>query len=166
MNCYYLYNLLLSNSLIIVYIYIACAIFLLLYVCYRLFKKNFLNKKETNEYLKYSFIDNSILLKKNKIEKNGFCEVWRQQNDEYSIQILCFNEKTGEFQAFDRFHWMNEPIYDGFTCGDDYKEDLWTPIKLHYTTEWLKMQLQKRIWKEIHRSRVKGENRRCSKRHT
>ena len=145
MKCYYLYNLLLSNSLIIVYIYIACAIFLLLYVCYRLFKKIFLNKKETNKYLKYSFIDNSILLKKNKIEKNGFCEVWRQQNDEYSIQILCFNEKTVEFQAFDRFHWMNESIYNGFICGDDYEEDLWTPIKLHYTTEWLKMQLQKKI---------------------
>lgn len=97
--------------------------------------------KDTDDYLKYSFIDNSILLKANTIKKNGFYEIWRQQNDEHSIQILCFNEQTGEFQAFDRFHWMNEPISNKFTGGDYWKEDLWTPIKLHYTEKWLKEHL-------------------------
>lgn len=95
-----------------------------------------------NTYLKYSFIDNGILLKMEVIEKNGFHEVYRQQYDEYgahSIQILCFNEETGEFQAFDRFHWMDEPYFHPF-CGPNgnYKEDLWTPIKFHYTEKWLK----------------------------
>ena len=97
--------------------------------------------KNTNEYLKYSFVDNGILLKTSKIKKDGFYEIWRQQNDEHSIQILCFNERTGDFQAFDRFYWMNEPIYNRFTGVDDWEEDLWTPIKLHYTEKWLKEHL-------------------------
>ena len=98
--------------------------------------------KDTDEYLKYSFIDNGILLKTNTIKKNGFHEVWRQQNDEHSIQILCFNNETGEFQAFDRFHRMHEP-YDIPFVGEYgvYDEDLWTPIKLHYTEKWLKEHL-------------------------
>lgn len=97
--------------------------------------------EEPNIFLKYSFIDNSILLSTDTIERNGFCEVWRQQNDEHSIQILCFNEKTGGFKAFDRFHWMNEPIYNGFDKDYEYEEDLWTPIELHFTEKWLKKHL-------------------------
>lgn len=97
---------------------------------------------KSNKYLKYSFIDNSILLKTKTIERNGFHEVWRQQNDEHSIQILCFNNETGEFQAFDRFHWMHEPYSIPFVGEYDvYDEDLWTPIKLHYTEKWLKEHL-------------------------
>lgn len=100
-----------------------------------------------NTYLKYSFIDNGILLKMEVIEKNGFHEVYRQQYDEYgahSIQILCFNEETGEFQAFDRFHWMDEMYEPYFFSYCDvapqviHKEVLWTPIKFHYTEKWLK----------------------------
>lgn len=98
-------------------------------------------KKKTYQFLKYSFIDNGILLKMNTIEENGFHEVWRQQSSKYSIQILCFNEKTGEFQAFDRFHWMQKSVYNGFSGRNDYKEDLWTPIKLRYTEQWLKEHL-------------------------
>lgn len=97
--------------------------------------------KKCQSALKYSFINNSILLKTSTIEKNEFHEVWRQQTNDHSIQILCFNEKTGEFKAFDRFHWMNEPIYNGFAGDYEYEKDLWTPIKLHYTTEWLKEHL-------------------------
>lgn len=93
--------------------------------------------KTKKEYLKYSFINNSILLSTETINRNGFHEIWRQENDQHSIQILCYNPEKEEFQAFDRFHWMNEPIYVGFTGGDYYEEDLWTPIKLHYTLEWL-----------------------------
>ena len=37
------------------------------------------------------------------IERHGFYEVWRQENKEHSVQILCFNPDTKEFQAFDRF---------------------------------------------------------------
>lgn len=103
--------------------------------------RHLVEDEETHQFLKYSFIDNGILLKTNTIKKNGFHEVWRQQNSEHYIQILCFNEQTGEFQAFDRFHWMNEPVYDGFTGGEYYEEDLWTPIKLHYTEKWLKEHL-------------------------
>lgn len=99
--------------------------------------------------LSYSFIDNSILLSTETIQKNGFHEIWRQEGKGHSIQILCFNNETGEFQAFDRFHWMDEPIVVmhehypdriidyGSPEGTYYKKDLWTPIKLHYTTEWL-----------------------------
>lgn len=111
------------------------------FVKYKNMLKLLVKKKSSAEYLKYSFIDNSILLKTRTIEKNGFHEVWRQENNKHSIQILCFNETTGEFRAFDRFHWMNEPIYDDFTCGTYYKEDLWTPINLHYTEKWLKEHL-------------------------
>ena len=107
---------------------------------FNIFKKKS-TVKESNKYLKYSFIDNSILLKMKTIEKNGFHEVWRQQNGEHSIQIVCFNEQTGEFKAFDRFHWMDEPVYDGFTVGSYWEEDLWTPIQLHYTEKWLKEHL-------------------------
>ena len=110
------------------------------------------------ELLSYSFIDNSILLSAETIQKNGFYEIWRQENDEHSIQILCFNNETKQFQAFDRFHWMDEP-YDTTnyfsSCvfdkngnvikepwiepeGTYWKKDLWTPIELNYTTEWLK----------------------------
>jgi len=94
--------------------------------------------------LKYSYINNSILLSTETIEKNGFKEIYRQVNDDtYSIQILCFNEETREFKAFDRFHWMDEPYYSeggswGEIRGVHYKKDLWTPIALHYTSEWLK----------------------------
>lgn len=112
--------------------------------------------KKAKHHLLYSFIDNSILLSTEKIMKNGFCEVWRQESDEHSIQILCFNPETEEFQAFDRFHWMNEPripntpdwlnengclvFCDSLTDldGTYWEEDLWTPIKLHFTEEWLK----------------------------
>ena len=115
---------------------------------------------EQKEYLEYSFVDNAILLKIEKIEKNGFYEVWRQQNKEHSIQILCFNEETGEFRAFDRFHWMGEPRVvhnlpawykdENGNCihcdslesdGVYYNEDLWTPIQLHFTGKWLKEHL-------------------------
>lgn len=96
------------------------------------------------QLLKYSFINNSILLTIETIQRNGFFEIWRQENSEHSIQILCFNPETGEFQAFDRYYWMDEPYYsDGTGCfslpsGYYYKKDLWTPIKLHFTLEWLK----------------------------
>lgn len=70
---------------------------------FKFFKKKSPVVIESDKYLKYSFIDNSILLRTSVIEKKGFREIWRQQNDENSVQILCFNEKTGEFQAFDRF---------------------------------------------------------------
>lgn len=36
---------------------------------------------------------------------------------------------------------MKKKHINGFTGGDDYKEDLWTPIKLHYTEKWLKEHL-------------------------
>lgn len=98
---------------------------------FHLFKRKKYVEDEKEKYLKYSFLDNSILLKTKNIEKNGFHEVWRQQNEENSIQILCFNEKTGEFAAFDRFHWK-------ISYGD---EDLWTPIKLHFTEKWLRKHL-------------------------
>lgn len=115
-------------------------------------------KKENKrkELLKFSFINNSILLKTETIERNGFKEIYRQVNEEtHSIQILCFNSETEEFQAFDRFKWMNEPRIvikppswyemEGIKIHCDivesngiyYNEDLWTPIKLHYTIEWL-----------------------------
>lgn len=106
------------------------------------------------ELLSYSFVDNSILLSLETIQKNGFYEIWRQENDEHSVQILCFNKDTGEFQAFDRFHWMDEPIVvshihepnviaeNPIPEGTYYKKDLWTPIKLHFTTEWLKEHMQ------------------------
>lgn len=102
-----------------------------------------------NELLSYSFIDNSILLSTETIQKNGFQEIWRQENKEHSIQILCFNEETKQFQAFDRFHWMDEPYEVKHIHGPNviaenwipegtyYKEDLWTPIELHFTMEWL-----------------------------
>ena len=100
--------------------------------------------------IEYSYIDNSILLKTETIWKNGFKEIWRQVNDKtYDIQILCYNPETSELQAFDRFHWMDEPYYDdGKGCfssgrGYYYKEDLWTPINLHYTEKWLKNILKK-----------------------
>lgn len=115
------------------------------------------NDVQKKELLKYTFLDNSILLTTDTINKNGFVEVWRQENAEHSIQILCFNEKTEEFRAFDRYHWMDEPrvvvnpptyFIDENGCpwhsenlepdGVYYKEDLWTPIKLHYTAEWLR----------------------------
>lgn len=123
---------------------------------FKKFKKKNEEKKEEC-FLKYSFINNSILLTTKTIEKNGFYEVWRQESNEHSIQILCFNPDTEEFQAFDRFHWMDEPrivqnppawYYDEkgnlVHCesfeedGVYYNEDLWTPIKLHYTVAWLK----------------------------
>lgn len=118
------------------------------------------NADNSEIQLKYSFINNAILLTMNTIERNGFYEVWRQQNDEHSIQILCFNEEKQEFQAFDRFHWMDEPrivsnppsdFVDEKGCtvhcdsleadGTYYNEDLWTPIKLHYTIPWLKQHM-------------------------
>lgn len=113
-------------------------------------------KKDNDEYLKYSFINNSILLTTEKIIRNGFYEVWRQENiKSHSIQILCFNPETNEFQAFDRFHWSDEPrivanypyYKEGIAVdflepsGVYYKRDLWTPIKLHYTLDWLKEHL-------------------------
>ncbi len=100
--------------------------------------------KTKKEYLKYSFIDNSILLTTETINRNGFYEIWRQENDQHSIQILCYNPEKEEFQAFDRFHRMNDPIYDGFTGGYFYEPELWTPIKLHYTLEWLLGHAKKR----------------------
>lgn len=95
--------------------------------------------------LSYSFIDNSILLSTDTISKNGFVEVWRQtstKNNSIRIQILCYNEATFEFQAFDRFHWSDEPIAIPMIGIDSvYKEDLWTPIKLHFSIEWIKRHL-------------------------
>ena len=98
--------------------------------------------KHVKELLKYSFVNNSILLSTETIKQNGFQEVWRQQGENHSIQILCFNEKTGEFQAFDRFHWMHEPFDEPFTgIYGVYDKDLWTPIKFHFTEKWLKEHL-------------------------
>lgn len=97
-------------------------------------------EKISEKYLKYSFIDNAILLKTEAIEKNGFREVWRQQNKS-SIQILCYNERTEEFKAFDRFQWMDEKMWYGVS----FNEDLWTPIKLHFAEQWLKEHMIKEI---------------------
>ena len=105
-------------------------------------KKKKRETKEREEYLKYSFINNSILLSMATINKNGFYEMWRQENEQYSIQILCINLETGEFQAFDRFHWMHEPFDEPFTgIYGVYDKDLWTPIKFHFTEKWLKEHL-------------------------
>lgn len=123
--------------------------------------KNLTLGDKEKEYLEFSFINNSILLKTETINKNGFYEVWRQKKENHFIQILCFNPNTGEFQAFDRFHWSNEPRVvinppswfidekgNSVHCdpfeedGVYYEEDLWTPIKFHYTVEWLKEHLQ------------------------
>ena len=102
--------------------------------------------------LSYTFTNNAILLSTETIQKNGFREVWRQENEENSIQILCFNDETKEFQAFDRFHWMGEPYHTSFPKGaiidgdikdpdSYYGKDLWTPIDLHFTLDWLKTHL-------------------------
>ena len=135
-------------------------------------KKKKRETKEREEYLKYSFINNSILLSMATINKNGFYEMWRQENEQYSIQILCINLETGEFQAFDRFHWMDEPRIvvnppawfekDGVLihcdpleeAGTYYNKDLWTPIQLHYTMSWLKDCLAS--WRENMNIRVNG----------
>lgn len=87
------------------------------------------------EYIPFSYIDNALFLKMETINKNGFHEVWRQSKGIYSIQILCFNEDTGEFLGFDRFQWSGETdCSSGISCYDD----LWTPIKLHFTTDIIK----------------------------
>lgn len=77
-------------------------------------------KKKRIEPLRYTFIDNSILLTTKTIERNGFREIWRQTNSEYSIQILCFNPDINEFKAFDRYHWLDEPfdVSYGLPRGD------------------------------------------------
>lgn len=54
-----------------------------------------------NKYVKYSFIDNGILLTTDEIKKDGFREIWRQQSNDHSIQILCHNENLNKFQAYD-----------------------------------------------------------------
>ena len=107
---------------------------------------NFIKRKHKPEFLKYSFINNSILLRMDTIIENGYKEVWRQSYrkdygyGEDSVQILCYNEKKEEFQAFDRYQRPGE--------GDPYSPlprlgyDLWTPIKLHYTLEWLRDNLR------------------------
>lgn len=97
-------------------------------------------KEETpkKKLLKYSFTNNSILLTMDTINKNGFFEIWRQENEEKSIQILCFNEQSKEFQAFDKFHRMEEStelVWEGVPYKFD-EEELWTPIEFHYTLEW------------------------------
>lgn len=84
-----------------------------------------------NKYVKYSFIDNGILLTTDEIKKDGFREIWRQQSNDHSIQILCHNENLNKFQAYDRFRWMNEPVYNAIIGEYQYKKDLWTPIILH-----------------------------------
>lgn len=86
-----------------------------------------------NKYVKYSFIDNGILLTTDEIKKEGFREIWRQQSNDHSIQILCHNENLNKFQAYDRFRWMNEPVYNAIIGEYQYKKDLWTPIILHYS---------------------------------
>lgn len=60
---------------------------------------NFIKRKPKPEFLKYSFINNSILLRMDTIIKNGYKEVWRQSYrkdygyGEDSVQILCYNEE-------------------------------------------------------------------------
>lgn len=88
---------------------------------------------DADDVIKYSFVDNGILLTTDEIKKDGFREIWRQQSNDHSIQILCYNENLNEFQAYDRFCWMNEPVYNAITEEYQYKEDLWTPIILHYS---------------------------------
>lgn len=91
----------------------------------------------------FSYINNSILLSTETITKNGFNEIWRQEDKKtHSIQILVYNEKTFEFKAFDRFHWSDEPIdIPIMGLNHCYKRDLWTPIVLHFTNEWWKKRL-------------------------
>lgn len=111
--------------------------------------KKLFKKEKRIEPLRYTFINNSILLTTETIERNGFHEIWRQTNSDHSVQILCFNPEINEFKAFDRYHWMDEPFYVSFpknACVDfapnddegwHYKKDIWTPIKLQFTLEWL-----------------------------
>lgn len=82
------------------------------------------------------------MLKTETINKNGFYEVWRQEKESYSIQILCYNPTTFEFQAFERFHWCSESVFVGGGIGWVNKDDLWTPIKLHFSLEWLQEHLK------------------------
>lgn len=76
---------------------------------------NFIKRKLKPEFLKYSFINNSILLRMDTIIENGYYkEVWRQSYrkdygfGEVSVQILCYNEEKEEFQAFDRYQRPGE----------------------------------------------------------
>ena len=93
----------------------------------------------TEKYFTYAFINNSLLLTMKNIEKHGFKEIYRQENEEHSIQIICYNSETCEFKAFDRFHHSDEPYVDEFIT---YKDDLWTPIKVNLSPEWFMKHLK------------------------
>lgn len=101
--------------------------------------------------LSFVFINDSILLTRETLEKNGYYEIWSQESGE-SKQILTFNEEKQDFIAYDKFIYMNDKalyldhkitdtITDfanyngmgGFACYRQGKE-LWTPIKFHNMT--------------------------------
>lgn len=106
------------------------------------------------ELLRYTCIDNAILLTNKTIEAKGFHEVWRQRDRTTgATQILCYNPELHTFQAYDRFLWAEElyPYTEGLTqpkpnCmidgGAKRHEELWTPIQLHFTLEWLRAHSQ------------------------
>lgn len=111
-------------------------------------------KNDNIENLKFSFIDNSILLTLNTIHKNGYKVIWEQISKE-SKQIHCFNEHENDFKAFDKYIWSDEnnavkkevfsiryPMEEiGVVQGPVIEmkaTELWTPIELKFTNEWLK----------------------------
>ena len=110
--------------------------------------------------LKYVFINNSILLTEETIKKNGYEVIWEQeQNYGKTKQIICYNEGKNDFQAFDRYVWSDENSAikkegtgryfsnaDGMDFDVNYEmkaTDLWTPIKMKYTKEWLNYVLRR-----------------------
>lgn len=96
--------------------------------------------KKNKELLKYKFINNSILLTMETIEKNGCKIIWTQNNGD-THQILCFNEKENDFKAFDKYLWSNQnnSLKKDFSEIDcEFKAvELWTPIELQYTNNWI-----------------------------
>lgn len=112
------------------------------------------HKKEIAKKLSFSFVDNSILLTLETINKNGYDIIWEQE-EENRKQILCFNESENDFKAFDRYQWSDENNalkkeisdikYPDCEVGvmkepsiEMKATELWTPIKLRITNEWLK----------------------------
>lgn len=85
------------------------------------------------------------------INKNGYEVIWEQSSGK-NKQIICFNEESNSFQAFDRYAWSdennalkregtgNELPLNGFDFDVNWETkavDLWTPIKMIFTKEWL-----------------------------
>ena len=110
-------------------------------------------KNKSSKNLTFSFIDNSVLLTMETINKNGYIIIW-EQVDNNNKQILCFNESENDFKAFDRYKWSDENNaqkkeifnikYPDCEIGiikepsiEMKATELWTPIKFHITKNWL-----------------------------